>query len=52
MKNFKDWKTTVPGVMAGLVLIAKAIFPDYAIQCDAIAAAAVTVLGINATGSN
>jgi len=42
----KDWKTTIPGVLAGLVLVVKTIFPQYSGLCDVVAAALIAVLGI------
>lgn len=41
----KDWKTTLPGLLAAASQAAKLVAPQYAAICDGVTALAVAVLG-------
>ncbi len=42
----KDFKTTISGILAGIVLAGKSIWPEYDGILNTVAAALVAVLGI------
>jgi hypothetical protein len=44
----KDWKTTVPGILAGIVFTVRAIWPEYAQAADLAVGTLLSILGINA----
>lgn len=44
----KDWKTTVPGVLAGIAQIAKTVFPEAAAVADLFTALCLAALGVYA----
>lgn len=41
-----NWKTTIPGVLAGLAQAAKAAFPEYGIIADLATGLFLALLGI------
>jgi hypothetical protein len=48
----KDWKTTVPGALAGVAITAKTIWPEYAGLCDVATSLFVGLLGFFAAQIN